>query len=354
MAKIERIVLHVGRRKTGSTSIQATLKDVDTDGFRYAKLGVPNHSGIMLGLVPRLFARRRDHDDASDAGLARRLDELRRKIVEGLGDTPARTVLFSAESLEKCTEDEAAGLAEFFRPLAQKTEVIAFARSPIAAQLSLYQENLKHGFRDLKLSHTRYRRTLEPFLKAFGGEAVTILPFDTGTFIEGSLLKTFMAAIGEPDIPYAEVRRNEAMSEGAAKLLYLLSGMDDIPLRGPRVVRTRRRLWQHLIRYIHGPKLSLPDNFHPLLDIPEDVAWLRAETGIDFSADLSRMNPDADAAARLLAEEMGRIPPAASEQLAALVEKLTGERCEGEEAGLRRLYDWLEADSPSGSSVTRI
>jgi len=115
MSKIERIVLHIGKRKTGSSSIQASLQGFNADGFRYADLPKPNHSRVMLGLIDRLMQReKRRAKDAVPADLDDRRGFRHRQIEEAIGDAPARTVLFSAESLEKVTNEEAASIVDFF------------------------------------------------------------------------------------------------------------------------------------------------------------------------------------------------------------------------------------------------
>ena len=60
------------------------------------------------------------------------------------------------------------------------------------------------------------------------------------------------------------------------------------------------------------------------LDLVDDVAWLKEVSGIDFSADLHRMNPDARAASARFEAELTAIPAGAGEQLSEYVRKRTG------------------------------
>lgn len=272
MSKIERIVLHIGKRKTGSSSIQASLQGFNADGFRYADLPKPNHSRVMLGLIDRLMQReKRRAKDAVPADLDDRRGFRHRQIEEAIGDAPARTVLFSAESLEKVTNEEAASIVDFFARFTDRVEVIGFVRPPRSSQVSQFQERLKHGYHRARLPSPVYRETFEPFVRRLGAEAVKIVPFLPAQFVDGSLLKTFLSALGEPDIAVEEVRRNEGMSAAATKVLFAFNRMV-ADSSGNDNADAHMAVARRIARALPGEKLSLSDDCHPRGKLVDDVA----------------------------------------------------------------------------------
>lgn len=267
----------------------------------------------------------------------KRQGESRRRMQEIL-ETPCRTLLFSAEILENFTASEAGDLVDYLRNYTDRIEIIGFARAPRSSQLSSFQERVKHGWRHDHLPRISYRKSFLPYIEKLGPEAVHIIPFVPSTFINGSLVDTLLHAIGEPQVVYEEKRKNESMSEDAVRLLYNFNRTGSFPVEGRNNVRARARLWKTLTESIHGPKFELPLDCHTPGNMIEEVRWLKAVSGIDFTADLEGMEERENRASKRLLRAMQKISDDGAEQLANLVRSETKTCMSSPMDGMAALY----------------
>ena len=183
---------------------------------------------------------------------------------------------------------------------------------------------MKRGYSHNLLRRTYYRKAFEPYLNILDADAVRILPFDPANFVEGSLLKTFLHGIGEPQVKCEERRSNEGMSGDATRLLFLHNQSQRFPVAGQKNSRARGRLWRKIAAEIIGPKLKLPDECYFSPGLEKEVEWLKSVSGIDFSADLGRMATDQDAASEAMMTSMAEISDSAVERLREVVAEETG------------------------------
>lgn len=323
---VDRVILHIGKHKTGSSSIQASLSGLDQDGVRYAELPIANHSNAMKAVFAPLKAEkwneRNNHRTAEQ--LARYRSRAEASIERALGK-PARTLIFSAEAMEFFEQSEVRSLIDFMQARADRVEVIAFVRSPRSGQISGFQEQVKYGIRRAILNPVRYRKAFKHYLDMLGTDAVRILPFNHAGFVEGSLLRTFLHGIDEPQVKCEERRSNEGMAAAATRLLFLHNRNPRFPTAGQRNTKARNLLWRKLRDEVTGPKLTLPDECHFSPGLDREVEWLRSVSGIDFSADLGRVTSDRKAASKALLAAMADIDATAIERLHEVVARETGQ-----------------------------
>jgi hypothetical protein len=146
----QRLVLHIGQAKTGTTTLQRALARARVDlaraGFDYPKtLG---HRDAHHGLAPGLFGGERSTqyiqrlvaetpEQAEDQSRAA-LDQL----ANGRGAAP--TLLLSSEAFYKAMSREQLSRAEtMLRRLAQRIEVVVYLREPASFHLSWMNTHLQ-------------------------------------------------------------------------------------------------------------------------------------------------------------------------------------------------------------------
>jgi len=337
MARIGRIVLHIGKHKTGSSSIQASLSGVEQDGFCYAPLPSDNHASAFSVFSRRLSERKnklrlRGREEAK----GRRGMNLQH--LEGVLEGSCRTLFFSAEMLENFKKPEVEGLIDYLSGYTDRIEVVGFVRPPRSSSVSAFQERIKHGWDRDHLPKGVYRKSFAPYIARLGAEAVHILPFVPSQFVNGSLVDTLLHAIGEPEIVYEEKRMNESMAGDAVKLLYSFNRSGRFQKLGQQNVRARTRLWKMVGATIAGAKLQLPADCHTPGRAPEEVEWLKSVTGIDFTADLEGMEERESRASKRLLRAMRKISDDAVLQLQDLVRSETKRRVSSPLEGMAALY----------------
>lgn len=338
MSKIERIVLHIGKHKTGSSSIQASLFGANLNGFRYADLPRANHARAMMAFSERLLET---SNTKKQQFTEQRVERGRREILEILDRAlaaPARTLLFSAEVLENFSHEDVGNLVAYLRNHTGRIEVVGFVRPPVAAQISTFQERVKHGYFRPILPGIRYRKSFAPYIDYLGPDAVTILPFDPKTFRNGSLLETFLHAIGEPELPIEEKRSNEGMPGAATKFMYAFNRIEHLQYPGKQNYGARQKMWRMLSEGISGPKLTLPEECYFLGALEDEVVWLKSFSGIDFSGDLARMSGDRRRVSKALLHEMANMDEEAMAQLYALTSAATSRQPDSVQNAVSDLY----------------
>lgn len=140
----ERLVLHIGQAKTGSTSLQRTLADhrrhLKDAGYCYPKIA--GHRDAHHGLVPALFGLDRSSRYVQrllarrpERALARSRAALDALCASDADQTP--TLVLSSEAFfQRFRNSKKATVAEALRRLARRIEVVVFIREPASFYLS--------------------------------------------------------------------------------------------------------------------------------------------------------------------------------------------------------------------------
>lgn len=240
------VVVHIGLEKTGTTSIQQTLK---ANSAGLARIGVhfdchfassaPGSSGNSVGLVlaAQTPQRRRWRDNSRWQART----SFRDYAYEGaLPFDSVRKIVFSAEHLSsQLTEpEEIARLADFLRGLGQRVTVLAYVRRPDQFVHSLTNEYVKAGGtftlsrqedilkRIVAGGKVNFARTLLHYVEVFGPENVLIRRFDRALLHKGDVVDDFFAALG---LTGGLVQRPKmANSSQSREALYLHSLLTDM------------------------------------------------------------------------------------------------------------------------------
>ena len=339
-ARGSRCVIHIGMHKTGSTSIQQSLKGFGDDRFLYADLGRQgNHSLPMY----TLFSGRPEHhhlhrvvgrdQDYTREYAKRTLAALERAI----GRAGSRTLLISGEDIGPLAPGDVETLAAFFHQRFKQVEVVAYVRSPASYLASGFQQRIQGGgvrSFDIENVYRPYQAKFTKFDRAFGRENVHLWPFDVQTFPDGCVVRDFCDRLGIGFPSNRIVRVNQSLSRQAVGLLYtyhVFTRADETKrMRGPEALQ--------LGELVPGDKFRFsPEIVHRILEAHRnDIEWMERRLGLSLSEDLGPhregdirseadlLRPDQKALAKLL-RAVGRDPSKAAaiqtpEEVAALVQ----------------------------------
>jgi len=269
---IERLTLHIGHMKTGTTSIQATFRDsadvLAAHGlFHYARHR--NHHPIARRFHgPTLRREDKHHFD---------------RFVREVRATRCPRALVTSETFMRLSDEEAADCAAFFGRLAQKLDVILYVRHPVGFACSAAHQAVRTG-RPLSevVGSPRVlplRETIERWRRAVGPGNVTVRPFVRPLLAGGDVVDDLLHVLGLPGAgaQLNRTRVNEGLSVLAIHLLDRANAFDGgagLPRAGLRVFEA-----------IAGPKYVLPqhslDRVRGLAE-PE-LAFLREDCGIELA-----------------------------------------------------------------------
>lgn len=273
------LVVHVGTGKTGTSSIQAFLRE---NRSRLADLGVlvPRSPGparhIRFGLSLRpdedmVASGEWKREGGTDPATFRR--RVRRRLFSEIADGGLDRLLLSDESLFGATRATLQNLGAFTRRVSRTTRLVAYLRRQDAHLVSRYQQRVKVGetalLRDWvdQDSHRfyDYYARLRRHQELVGPTEIVVRRFEPAGFVNASLIDDFLDAVGmAPDPGFVAVpRQNESLDADSVEFLRLLAlhKIENEHLPPPHV--DNRKLTTRLAGSEHGPVLSLP---HDRLD----------------------------------------------------------------------------------------
>lgn len=231
----ETCYLHIGSQKTGSTSIQHTLKThtelLEKHGYLYPKLGA-NHAHMALTCVPN-FPRARDalnqaaaKNKANPPTLEDIQSAYRQNLEKACKASKAQNLILSSEHLFILTEDGIRELIEYLSTLAKKIIIIGYVRHPAALAVSSIQQRLKGGrfvmenFEPKKVFRATARR-LETYSSVVGDDHMILRPFDRAQLYRANVVADFLKVVGVKDALLDQILlsfKNESLSYEAAML----------------------------------------------------------------------------------------------------------------------------------------
>lgn len=220
---MKRCILHIGMHKTGSSSIQQSLKNFASKDFRYARLlKTPNHSGAIIQAFSESIRnqwRGSDHPIYGQKDIAQRV---KARLEKQLKRAKADTLIVSGEGIPSLTLKEIDALKQFIGKYVSQTIVVCYIRLPESYMNSAAQQRIKAGLDafDFSAFYPSYRDRLEKFDQLFGQENVKLWTFNSKLLKNGCVVSDFCARFGI-DIPSEDiVRVNESLSLNALSLLY--------------------------------------------------------------------------------------------------------------------------------------
>lgn len=281
--------LHVGLHKTGTSSIQASLRGYDDGTTAYARLEDPNHSIALRGV----FGPRIDAEAERRAAWSAELDaDL---------DRADRALILSGEGLSRPSADDQipdrllARIAQSGRPV----RILAYVRAPGAMMASLLQQLAKTGgfLSDARAYWPDYRRRLEKWDRAAPGVERVFAPFGRPHLRQGCVVRDFAGRIGLEPARLQVLNRNESLCGDAVALLFALARYRGSEMQAMSD-RARRRMIRRLAA-MQGARVAFaPDIVHRVAgEQADDLAWMAARLSLPPEEGRAFLDPSAEPAA---------------------------------------------------------
>ena len=263
-AMFEKIYVHIGPPKTGTTAIQNFLHQ-NADLLRCYGLIYPkresNHRFVVSSFVknPTTFyynLQKNLSEGQVTQNTAETLEYLRAEALEGDG----KKLILSSEHFTVLDEHSIKEMKNFLKEISHQCYVIAYVRHPIAALESHIQQIIYNGSRGLNTLLTdppssKYEILFEKWAKVFGKKNTIIRPMNPSGRKNWDIIDDFLQLIGYSggrDGLIESKRNNPALSHPAvliADALFHIAPKSD-KRRGP----------EGYLKMIRGPKFAVKED----------------------------------------------------------------------------------------------
>ena len=301
-------ILHAGMHKTGSASIQNSLKNLDDGCFYYARLlGRPNHSRSL----PSVFAERdgrqlmrkrfaHDENDVDERTKQARID-LRNSIEAADG----RTLQFSGEGILHMPAMDLARLKNFLeRHGYDDVTVIAYVRPPFGFISSTVQQKIRTGnSKALKFLNSApdYQKKFAKFDDVFGADKVLLSRFEPAALTGKDVVADFCGKAGIPVSSIELVRKNASITRLAAQLCFQYAAHAEDEGLGPLRPGTSAALCAKLRDLDQSRFRMAPSVLKPSVDsLKPDIEWMERRLGQKLDEDMNDSEFDIRGEADLL------------------------------------------------------
>ena len=282
---MRQVILHVGMHKTGTSSIQDSIYNIDSDGFRTVGFAEKNHSIPMYTIFSenRLNYHIWKNKGYNDNQIIEKKVEYENILEEKIRDESVDCFLLSGEDMSGLTESEQISLCEFFKERSFKVRVIYVVRDPISFAASANQQRAKGGAKSLVKINPIYKRRISGFLKGCGHENISIFKYEH--LVQGGLIKAFSEIIG---VSLEEKpRANESVTSEALALIYALNNINT-PTRGSEINFNARLAILNGIRTFFSKSNGFKELTLTKFDlvnkaaVAEELVWLEKNFGISY------------------------------------------------------------------------
>lgn len=290
--------MHVGMHKTGSTSIQASLRQLDDGQFYYARLGNGGNHSVPFAMmfatdVERFRFYRKREFTAADVAQAAEID--RASLLASIEAAEDRTLIVSGEGICLLTAAELEEVRKFFAAASCAVEIVAYVRPPGEFMSSFMQQRLSdlvNGAADISVFYPNYRQRLSKFDDIFEARNVRFFKFEPGAFPDRDVVSDFCSRVGIAMDGIESVRKNPSRPKAQLRLNYQYKkaqqalGLPPIKLRG-------HEGWEFLADLDRSRFRISPDLVRPVLAANAgDIAWMENRLGQSLAEDLGEEAAD--------------------------------------------------------------
>lgn len=246
---IRRCVLHIGTYKTGTTSIQWTLKanqdNLARHGIALSDIAPPGHGPLQrYAMQPtRTNAARKVAGETSLEAILAWRTRVEAEL-DALAATESETLVFSDEGLSaKMDADEIDRMRQLLESRCNRVEVLVYLRPQHERKISDYSQHLRSGLTRTDILATTdddswnlcYEKILGAWATSFGEDAMRPRLYQRDQLLKGDAVADFMGLLG---IDSAELKavplRNAGI--GADAQLWLR----ELNAHMPRLVNDKR------------------------------------------------------------------------------------------------------------------
>lgn len=265
---INKIVLHVGPYKTGSTSIQS---------FAF------NHSEILKNDFSILYPSfNYDHGPLFRNAFKKKPEDLDNNIIENrscddiksqvtsylahmeseINESDCELLFVSGEHISDLTQVELVSLKEYLNKFTSNIEIYYFVREPLKLLLSDLQESVKTGRATLEQWSfeyilPRYYQKLKDLEAVFGQESFHVIDFETAIKYEKGLVQYFFDQVFANDFKVeGDQKSNDSISDLSFKLLEKLNVIQPSVVAGKKN-NARSNLLGRLLKSHKGSKINI-------------------------------------------------------------------------------------------------
>jgi capsular polysaccharide biosynthesis protein len=280
-------ILHVGMMKTGTSSIQNSLKGFEDSKFVWYpdRNGRTNHTPAVFGLVGGVKPNKRYSGPEKPPEFDAR--ERFERVFKALGE---RTLIVSGEGMAFLNLTQLEQLREYFRVQGVGTpKIVAYVRPPAGFITSVSRATLGGMLRSLHFEKKsiNYRERFEKFDLAFGRDNVSLWKFAPATFPSGDVVRDFCSRIGI-DFPAERiVRVNDSISAEVVALLYTYHNYGVGYGSREMMPQQKLKLVQRLAGIGNTQFRFSPDLLRSFLESNRsDIEWIEARLGEPLQEEL--------------------------------------------------------------------
>jgi hypothetical protein len=274
------VVLHIGSGKTGTSSVQAFLRENRDDRLAEQGLLYPRTPGSARHVRLGLFAKSAEEAQRSPAWSRHKLSDhasfqeaFRHDLLAEIEASELPRVLLSDEVLFHLSSEALSRLGSLMNSIGEHLRLVAYLRRQDDHMVSRYQQGVKVGMTDRLAEYAQrdlswfydYHARLRKHERLLSPTEFVVHRFERDAFAGGSLFQDFLEAASisaRADDWHQVAIRNESLDAESVEVLRLLNlyrVQHGGTTRGP----TRSRVVRRLAEASKGPTLTLPD---PVLD----------------------------------------------------------------------------------------
>lgn len=224
------LILHIGTRKTGTTSIQRSL----AYSKEYLEKKNINYLGPNIGyrLYPLFINEPRKCYYFQIKNIdtkSKEIEELNRykdKVVNKLNSIKDGIVIISEEDLLLISQNKISDLKDFLEKYFTTITIIVYLREPYSYFKGHLLQNVKAGTKSFEQiepdQYHSFSQMIKSYLDCFINAKFIFRPFDKKSFINGDLIDDFIISSGLEDINIKKlykIKANETLGKNSLLLL---------------------------------------------------------------------------------------------------------------------------------------
>ena len=281
---IKKVFVHIGLHKTGSSSIQQSLRYYDDGSTFYAELGFANHSEPLISAFSSNFLEYRNFIKMGFE--PEKIKNLKKSTLDKLNSEIKKNrnqMILSGEDLSDLKEADIRKLLNFFKEKNIELVIVAYIRNPKDWRMSIFQQKIKGGERDLQKAFAENFRSikrLQRFKSVFESSNVVIKNFSRSKLRNGCVVEDFCAQVNI-DPPKQIINANESLSLSAIKLLFLFNNSVIVSSGNQDIIKARFKLI-NLLRDLYNKDKSLDPRFFSTSNDPKILKNIFKEFKIRF------------------------------------------------------------------------
>ncbi len=278
------VILHIGTHKTGSSSIQQSLRGYDDSETFYATFTEADHSKPMFAIFKDDFFK---YHSWVNQGLKRpEMEEKRREYRASfeaqLQRKDRRRMIVSAEDISIFGPDEKKALLDCIAAHGCDAEVVCYVREPSGFAASRFQQNIKGGMTACpRRISPFYRFRLATFSQSLPRERIHVRAYDRKKLVDGDVVADFCDVAGLDRDLINQKTANVGLSLPAAKLL-LIFNKSNVLCSKERALHWARLKLVRLIQEKYALEEKIPSGIFARIADYSEIDYLRDSFGIDF------------------------------------------------------------------------